>query len=413
MHSERPLPSRSVLILDGMTQNGLAMSRSLGRAGHRVGIVVRPNSGFSGALRKALRSRFMLAVHVLDLDEEADSYMAALRDIVSAGRYDYVMAAGTRAYNRLSQLKSELSALTKPLVADWSMVTRLHDKGDFMRLAAAEGMPVPQTWVIDSRDDLDRAAAEIEGPVIVKLRDSFASRGLWTFDEGGETFRTEFLHRYPDVAIGVPAPAIVQQRIRGRVHDVTTLWHRGREIASLSQLRQLTDWLDGGSGIVNVTNDLPVLLDMSRKLLARLEWDGPLQLEWLEEEGTGRFFLLEANPKFWGTTQLSISAGLDYPSWWVSLHEGVEPHVPAYRRNLMLRWLAKEIRTVLTVPDNRVRLCRELRGFFARFHHRPRISDFDWRDPLPSVHDWIMLVADLSLRGGFHKTVRAYRNRLA
>jgi predicted ATP-grasp superfamily ATP-dependent carboligase len=407
------VPSRRVLILDGMTQNGLAMSRSLGRAGHEVGIVARPNAGISGRLRRGLRSRFMRHVHELDLDEDAGSYVGALREIVIAGRYDYVMAAGTRAYNRLSQIKSELSAVTKPLVANWAMVARLHDKADFIRLAAAEGLPVPRTWVIDTRADLDRAASEIDGPVIVKLRDSFASRGLWTFAEGGAPFRTEFLRCYPDVGTGEPAPAIVQERILGKVHDVTTLWHQGLEIASLSQLRQLTDWLDGGSGIVNVTNDLPQILDPSRKLLSRLKWDGPLQLEWLEEEGTGRFLLLEANPKFWGTTQLSISAGLDYPAWWVGLHEGVVPRVPPYQRNLMLRWLVKEIRTVLTVPNDRTRLRKEIKDFFGRFRHRPRTTDFDWRDPLPSLHDWIMLMADLFLRGDLRKTVQAYRNRLA
>jgi predicted ATP-grasp superfamily ATP-dependent carboligase len=405
-------PSRRVLILDGMTQNGLAMGRSLGRAGHEVGIVTRPNASMSGRLRKALRSRFMHRVHELELDEDADTYVAALRQIVVAGRYDYVMAAGTRAYNRLSQIKSELSTITRPLVADWAMVGRLHDKADFMRLAATEGLPVPRTWVIDTRADLDRAAPEIDGPVIVKLRDSFASRGLWTFAAGGAPFRAEFLRRYPDVGAGQPAPAIVQQRIRGKVHDVTTLWHGGREIASLSQLRQLTDWLDGGSGIVNVTNDLPQILDDSRRLLSRLKWDGPLQLEWLEEEGTGRFFLLEANPKFWGTTQLSISAGLDYPAWWVGLHEGLAPQVRPYRRNLMLRWLVKEIRTVLTVPGDRTRLRKEIKDFFGRFRYRPRITDFDWGDPLPSLHDWIMLVVDLFVRGDIRKTVRAYRNRL-
>jgi predicted ATP-grasp superfamily ATP-dependent carboligase len=404
---------RRVLVLDGMTQNGLAMSRSLGRAGHHVGIVARPNSGISGSIRKALRSRFIKDVHEIDLEEGANAYLAALGEIVTAGKYDYVMAAGTRAYNRLSQVKSELSAMTKPLVADWNIVAQLHDKAEFMRLAASEGLPVPRTWLINNYDDLDRAAAEINGPVIVKLRDSFASRGLWTFENGGEAFRAEFLRRYPDVATGAPAPAIVQERIRGKVHDVTTLWHQGREIASLSQLRQLTDWLDGGSGVVNVTNDLPQIRDASRKLLSRLQWDGPLQLEWLEEEGTGRFLLLEANPKFWGTTQLSISAGLDYPAWWVGLHEGVEPQVPPYRRDLMFRWLVKELRTVLTVPRNRARLVREVSEYFARFRHRPRINDFDRGDPLPSLYDWLMLAVDLFLRGGVLKTVRAYRNQLA
>jgi predicted ATP-grasp superfamily ATP-dependent carboligase len=303
--------------------------------------------------------------------------------------------------------------LTKPLVADWPLVARLHDKGEFMRLAVAEGLPVPRTWVIDGAADLDRAAGEIDGPVIIKLRDSFASRGLWTSAQGGKAFRAEFLRHYPEVAAGAPAPAIVQERIQGKVHDVTALWHEGREIASLSQLRELTDWLDGGSGIVNVTNDLPQLRDASRKLLSRLQWDGPLQLEWLEEEGTGRFLLLEANPKFWGTTQLSISAGLDYPAWWVGLHEGVQPQVPSYRRDLMLRWLVKEIRTVLTVPSDRARLREEVRKFFDRFRHRPRISDVDWRDPLPSLNDWLMLLVDLFLRGGIGKTMRAYRNHSA
>jgi predicted ATP-grasp superfamily ATP-dependent carboligase len=407
-----PVPSRRVLILDGMTQNGLAMSRSLGRAGHNVGIVARPNSGISGGIRKALRSRFIRDVHELDLDEGTDAYLAALPKILAAGKYDYVMAAGTRAYNWLSQTKIELSAITKPLVADWNIVAQLHDKAEFMRLAASQGLRVPRTWLVDSLDALDAIAAESDGPVIVKLRDSYASRGLWTFDNAGDAFRAEFLRRYPEVRVGAPAPVIVQKRIRGKVHDFTTLWHQGREIASLTQLRQLTDWLDGGSGVVNVTNELPQIRGASCSILSKLKWDGPLQLEWLEEEGTGQFFLLEGNPKFWGTTQLSISAGLDYPAWWVGLHEGIEPQVPPYRRDLMFRWLVKEMRTVLTVPRNRARLRREVSAYFARFRHHPRINDFDRGDPLPSLYDWLMLAVELVLRGGLVKTVRAYRNQL-
>jgi carbamoylphosphate synthase large subunit len=66
----------------------------------------------------------------------------------------------------------------------------------------------------------------------------------------------------------------------------------------------------GGPGIINKTTDIPVLREYAERLVRKLNWNGPILFDFIRDEHN-RYYLLECNPRFWGTTELTIEAGLN------------------------------------------------------------------------------------------------------
>ena len=123
-------------------------------------------------------------------------------------------------------------------------------------------------------------------------------------------------------------------------------------------------------------------------------------MDWIMEDRTNRFMLLEINPKFWGTTQLTIDAGYDFPSWLLDHVMGREIKAPGdYTTGLMYRWFIDELETVLTVPKTRTRLIKEFRYFLDRFRYRPCKTDIWLSDLKPAVKAGIFFLYRLFIQG--------------
>jgi predicted ATP-grasp superfamily ATP-dependent carboligase len=55
------------------------------------------------------------------------------------------------------------------------------------------------------------------------------------------------------------------------------------------------------------------LLEKSVKLLQKLNWQGIAMVEWKFDSTTGIPFLLEINPRFWGSLELAVRSGVNFP----------------------------------------------------------------------------------------------------
>jgi predicted ATP-grasp superfamily ATP-dependent carboligase len=105
---------------------------------------------------------------------------------------------------------------------------------------------------------------------------------------------------------------MIQEYVPGEIRDVCVIFNKGEPRGALVQKRMLTYPPTGGVGIVNRTINEPEVRDLAIKLLKCMKWHGVAQVEFkLDKNGVPK--LMEINPKFWGTLELSIAAGLDFP----------------------------------------------------------------------------------------------------
>jgi carbamoyl-phosphate synthase large subunit len=79
---------------------------------------------------------------------------------------------------------------------------------------------------------------------------------------------------------------------------------------------------DKGKAWAGVTIEDEELFDASRKLIQRINWRGPLEVEVLKD-GKGQYHLLEINPRFPAWVYLSHGAGRNVPAALVKLIMGL------------------------------------------------------------------------------------------
>ena len=79
----------------------------------------------------------------------------------------------------------------------------------------------------------------------------------------------------------------MQQFIEGDLIDATAFAVDGDTKAVLTQKRVLTAWLEGGGGIVNITNDVADIKAGAKKMLEHLNWTGHIEMDWIQDKSSG------------------------------------------------------------------------------------------------------------------------------
>jgi|AACY02.10.fsa_nt_gi Predicted ATP-grasp enzyme len=92
-------------------------------------------------------------------------------------------------------------------------------------------------------------------------------------------------------------------------------------------MRELVDKVyitDKGKAWAGVTLDDPKLLEITRDLMAKTQWRGPLELEFMKTNEDD-YYLIEINPRFPAWVYLTVGAGQNQPEMLVNLAMGREP----------------------------------------------------------------------------------------
>jgi predicted ATP-grasp superfamily ATP-dependent carboligase len=144
------------------------------------------------------------------------------------------------------------------------------------------------------------------------------------------------LARFPDAAF----PVLLQERVVGPGIGVFLLIWDGRVRAQFSHRRIREKPPAGGVSVYgeSIASD-PALVEKSAALLDRFGWCGVAMVEYKVDERTGTPVLMEINGRFWGSLQLAIDAGVDFPRLLIECAQGRVPSAPpAYEAGVRLKW---------------------------------------------------------------------------
>jgi predicted ATP-grasp superfamily ATP-dependent carboligase len=183
--------------------------------------------------------------------------------------------------------------------------------------------------------------------------------------------------RYVHHASEVPAGWILQEYVVGEGRGFFALFDRGKELAWFMHRREREYPATGGASTAAESIDDPALHAIGAKLLRELRWHGIAMVEF-KRLRDGRYVLMEINPKFWGSLDLAIAAGVDFPWLAVQLALRRPIDVPVYRVGLRFQWIARDLLHAAARPRHSGRVLRDLLD--------PRVAkDFTLADPLPSL----------------------------
>jgi predicted ATP-grasp superfamily ATP-dependent carboligase len=127
----------------------------------------------------------------------------------------------------------------------------------------------------------------------------------------------------------------------GEARGVSVLMDRQGEVWATFVHERIREYpIDGGPSTLRVSVHDDVLVDRSVRLLRDMGWSGMAMVEFLRDPRDGEFKLLEVNPRFVGSLQLAVSAGVDFPALVHDAFLGApRPAPPVYRDGVLCRWL--------------------------------------------------------------------------
>jgi predicted ATP-grasp superfamily ATP-dependent carboligase len=323
-----------VLVTDGAERSALAVVRSLGRAGHEVLVAAtRPRS-------LAAASRFCAAevVTAPPLEEPA-GFADALAAACSARGVALVVPVTDASMGAVLARRDALGGARVP-VGDASAYARLSDKAAAGAAAATLGIRVPRQCVATTANDIDTAA--LRYPVVAKPARSVGERDGARRKHGVRHAATRAeLERVLAALPATAFPLLVQERVVGPGLGVFLLVWDGALLASFAHRRIREKPPAGGVSVYAESVALDAgLLARSRALIDAFGFAGVAMVEYKVDAATGEPVLMEINGRFWGTLQLAIDAGVDFPRLLVDAALGgpVAP-VTRWRVGVKSRWL--------------------------------------------------------------------------
>jgi predicted ATP-grasp superfamily ATP-dependent carboligase len=239
---------------------------------------------------------------------------------------------------------------TQVVVATPEQMAIALDKVAVGRIAAQVGVRVPHTQEPGSIDEIERAAAEVGYPLVIKPAVE-GPEGVAYVDRQAQlrSSFTAYLRRY---SWSSPRLPILQQRIVGPGFGVFATYQEGvcRRIVAHQRIRELP--ATGGQSTCAELFFDPVLLDQGRRILDALRWHGVAMVEFKKHVDDGQYYLMEVNPKFWGSLDLDLSAGADFPGDLVAMGAGAKlGYVPPPTGHLRFCWpLYGDLRHLIERP---------------------------------------------------------------
>ena len=227
--------------------------------------------------------------------------------------------------------------------------------------------------------DIEAAIRELRFPLVLKPRNAPEFRHRFRAHllraDGPEELRRTWdqIARYePQVCEVIPGDDSLLWTY-GSYRDAS-----GRALARFTG-RKLRQWPVGfGAARAAESRWDPDLADRCDALLDALGFHGISQLETKRDRRDGTYRLMEINPKFWGSLDLAIAAGVEFP--WLAvqaaLGEQVDESFP-YPVGLRFRWTFEDLMHTVARPAS-------LGAFLRDFSPRVR-SDLVWSDPAPML----------------------------
>jgi predicted ATP-grasp superfamily ATP-dependent carboligase len=387
-----------VLVTDGEQRASLAIIRSLGRSGCRVEVASVSGRSLAGA------SRHARADHPLpDPLTDPTTFAEGLEETVRATGTDILIPVTEPSLLAALPHRDAFDCLLP--FPDLQRFRRASDKGEVARLARDVDIAVPDQVEVPGCDaDVELPGNPEASYVLKPSRSVEGGRKLGvSYSPGGSRLR-EALAGLPDEAF----PVLVQQRILGPGAGVFLLLWDGEPRAVFGHRRIREKPPSGGVSVVRESALVDsALAESATRLLRRLQWQGVAMVEFKIDGDTGTPYLMEINGRFWGSLQLAIDAGVDFPRLLVEAATGSGSHpVPSYRPGVRCRWLLGDLDQLLVrlrrspealnLPPGMPGRGRAIAEFLRDFLPPNRLEVLRLRDPQPffrEVRLWLQELA--------------------
>lgn len=384
-------PRAPILVLDGEQRAALAVARSLVRAGFRVHVTAGRRYSLAGATRGV--TRHTLAADPLAAAEGYAHEVVRLAESLGAVAVVPVTDASAESVVGHAHL---LPAGVRLPFAPYATYRAASDKVRVHELALESGIGIADTAIIARKGDPVPDDSRLY-PGFLKPHRSVVGEEVRQKTGVKSVPNREACAQALDALHPDAYPVMVQRRVHGPGEGVFLARWGGRTIARFAHRRLREKPPAGGVSVYreSIAAD-PVVLAGCERLLDALDWQGVAMIEGKRDLESGAWRVMEINGRFWGSLQLAIDAGVDFPALLMRAVLGAPPEpVPEWRSGVRLRWELGDLdHLLIRLLRSRAQLGLDPEapgrlGAVAAFltHHigRDRLEVLRLSDPLPFV----------------------------
>ncbi len=326
-----------VLVLDGDTRAALAIVRSLGRHGVDVAVASEDQPCLAGCSRWSstvltypcprTHPLWFLNWLVFTLNSSPETMLYTCSDVTTSivGRY-----------------RAKLPSSTRVLLPPHASLEIALDKAKTIDLARKLGVPTPASVSV-AKSDIERLRCLPFGfPVALKTSQSdrphrFVTRYARSLNE---------LQSSLSEVLADGDTVLVQEVVTGEGTAIFALFDAGGPVVTFAHRRIHEKPPSGGVSTLCQSIEPPEdMLEHSLRLLRELGWCGVAMVEF-KRSASGTPVLMEINPRYWGSLELAIRCGVDFPFLACRLMQGERPVVTQTRHGAN-RWVLGDLDSLI------------------------------------------------------------------
>ena len=271
------------LITSSRNTFALDIIRKLGSRGHYVVAT----DTYHGAIGS--HSRYIAAHSLVSSPRfETDKFIEDISELVRTHQIDVIIPTFEEVFY-LAARKNDLPAGVKLFAGDFDKLAQLHDKGSFQRLVERSGVPIPESVVVASEDELHDAIARFP---------SFFARAVFSRGGVGLLTNTGPLAGKMEISDCHPTedqPWLVQPFVDGPMVCTYSIVVNGKVTAQCTYTAP-EQWAHS-TGIAFLAEDSTVTLDYTQRLIDELDpgFNGQISLDFVNHQG--ELYAIECNPR--------------------------------------------------------------------------------------------------------------------
>jgi predicted ATP-grasp superfamily ATP-dependent carboligase len=242
-------------------------------------------------------------------------------------------------------------------------------------------VPFPKSYSVEELRSSEKKIKELPYPILVKPKQGGGGWAIRQFNTSKEL----------ETVLGQPTNNglswdrfFIQQKMEGETHCVAMLFRQG-ELRAKITYKQLRDYPPtGGQATLRVSLSNPIAEGFFQRLLEELNWHGICQADFIIHKETNLPYLIDINPRFWGSLIQGIASGVDFPHllYRIAIDGDVSP-AKEFKTGVMTRWIGGDLRTFFPYLRASKRKGRFVYRFFFPGKEKIAYDDFNLKDPLP------------------------------
>jgi len=267
------------------------------------------------------------------------------------------------------------------VIPSYDQILWAHNKDRWQELAVKLGIAVPESYTIASLQGKTIKQEDIRFPLLIKPKQG---GGGWAITQVNSAPEIEALLA-SQTYCGLPWERFFcQQKIIGENHCVAMLFCHG-ELRAKVAYKQLRDYpITGGQATLRISLRNEAAEESLERMLNAMAWHGVCQADFVVDERTGTPYLIDINPRFWGSLAQAIASGVDFPHllYLIACQGDVNP-VTSFKPGVTTRWIGGDLRTFIPLLKRSPHKIDFAKQYFFPAQGASLHDDLSWEDPWP------------------------------